>query len=144
MPENISELVLVVDDVAVCAQFYEDAIGLTRDSSWPGARSDTDWAWFWTGAVGDSARLALRNGPLMFEEHSPLPAGRRFGAVHFALEIKRGDLEGAVERLRSRGVEVLMGEDGAPVRLEWMGAVAVYCFDPAGNLVELWATESER
>lgn len=151
LARGLSELVLVVDDVPACADFYERVIGLTPDASsasTPSAVGDggvrawgAEWAWFWTGAVGASPRLALRNGTLLFEERSPLPAGARFGKVHFALEVARADLPGAIERLREHGVEVLLGEDGEPVPMEWMGAVSVYWYDPAGNLGEFWSRD---
>jgi catechol 2,3-dioxygenase-like lactoylglutathione lyase family enzyme len=139
---GLSELVLVVDDVPACADFYEHAVGLIPDGERSSARGDGDaWAWFWTGAPGASARLALREGALLFEERSPFPVGERFGRVHFALEVARADLPGAIERLRGHGVEALLGADGEPVRLEWMKAVSVYWYDPAGNLGEFWSPD---
>ncbi len=147
---GISELVLVVDDVPACADFYERVVGLipdTTSSSTPAPAGDgarawgEDWAWFWTGAVGSSSRLALRCGSLLFEDRSPLPRGKRFGRVHFAIEKPRGEMAGAIDRLREHGVEVLLGEDGAPVRQGWMGAESVYFYDPAGNLAEFWSPD---
>ena len=147
---GITELVLVVDDVPVCADFYERVVGLTPDETNGGTPSGVaegarawrdDWAWFWTGAVGSSVRLALTTGPLFFQEKSPLPEGERFGRVHFAIEKPREEMAGAIARLREHGVEVLMGEDGKPVRLEWMKAESVYFYDPAGNQAEFWSPD---
>ncbi|MCB9838551.1 MAG: VOC family protein [Phycisphaeraceae bacterium] len=142
MTIDISEIVLVVDDVPACADFYEYAIGMIPDGERTARGDGDEWAWFWTGAPGASARLALRKGSLLFEERSPFPPGERFGRVHFALEVDRADLPGAIGRLREHGVEVLMGEDGEPVRLEWMKAVSVYWYDPAGNLGEFWSRDA--
>lgn len=147
---GLSELVFVVDDVPECADFYERVIGLSPDETNgttpppvdDGARAwHNDWAWFWTGAPGASARLALTTGPLYFQERSPLPEGERFGRVHFAIEKPRAEMAAAIARLREHGVEVLMGEDGKPVRLEWMKAESVYWYDPAGNQGEFWSPD---
>src|SRR5271157_1363378 len=51
-------------------------------------------------------RLALHRGKLLFEEHSPLAPGRRFGHIHFAFSVRRAQLEEAVEKVRSAGVAV--------------------------------------
>ena len=72
-----SELVLVVKDVRSSARFYEEVVGLR-----PEKEADDEWAWFWAGAPGEAQRIALRKGPLLFEQHSPRPEGERWGAVH--------------------------------------------------------------
>jgi|GEM_PF-625083 len=147
---GVSELVLVVGDVPACADFYERVVGLTPDETNGGTPPSVDagsrawredWAWFWTGAVGSSVRLALTTGPLFFQEDSPYPAGERFGRVHFAIEKAREEMPGAIERLREHGIEVFMGADGKPVRLEWMNAESVYWYDPAGNQGEFWSPD---
>lgn len=133
---GLSEIVLIVGDVARSAAFYRDAIRLI-----PARPANDEWAWFWAGAEGDSCWLALHRGTLLFEEHSPLkllPMGERFrGATHFALGVDIGRLEECAGHLRRMGVEVF----GA-VEFDWMGprgARSIYCYDPDGNLVELWA-----
>ncbi len=133
---GLSEIVLVVKDVAQAAAFYRDAIRLI-----PARPQSDEWAWFWAGAEGQSCWLALHKGPLLFEEHSPLkdsPIGSRFnGATHFALRVDIGRLEECAEHLRGMGIAV-----HGPVEFDWMaprGARSIYCYDPDGNLVELWA-----
>ncbi|MCA9307146.1 MAG: VOC family protein [Phycisphaerales bacterium] len=133
---GLSEIVLIVDDVARGAAFYRDAIRLI--SARP---ANDEWAWFRAGVEGDSCWLALHKGALLFEEHSPrkdLPMGARFGgATHFALRVDIGRLDECAAHLRGMGVEV-----HGPVDFDWMGARgarSIYCFDPDGNLVELWA-----
>ncbi len=127
-PSGLSELVLIVADLARAAQFYRDVVGLTL------ARPITDeWAWFWSGEPESSAYLALHRGTLLFEEKSPLPAGQRFGRAHFAFRVARDELLARVARLRSAGVEVL-----GPVALPWMNADSIYFYDPDANLVEYW------
>jgi catechol-2,3-dioxygenase len=62
---GISELVLVVNDVRSSARFYEEVVGLM-----PEKEADDEWAWFWAGTPGEAQRIALRKGPLLFEQHS--------------------------------------------------------------------------
>lgn len=130
-PDGLAEIVLLVQDVRSAAAFYERIVGLV-----PETEVDDEWAWFWTGEPGSSARLALHRGSLLFEEHSPLPPGRRFGAIHLALRIGRARIEEAVSHLRRAGIEV-----HGPVRLEWMGADSWYFYDLDGNLLEYWSPD---
>jgi hypothetical protein len=62
---GISELVLVVKDVRSSARFYEEVGGLI-----PEKEVNEEWAWFWAGTPGEAQRIALRKGPLLFEQHS--------------------------------------------------------------------------
>jgi catechol 2,3-dioxygenase-like lactoylglutathione lyase family enzyme len=128
---GLAELVLVVDDVPAAARFYRDVVGLTPESE-----VSDDWAWFWAGEEGTPQRVALHRGPLLFEEKSPLPEGERFGRVHFAFEVARADLDAAVDRVRTAGVEL-----HGPVELEWMKALSYYFYDPDGNLLEFWSPD---
>jgi catechol-2,3-dioxygenase len=128
---GFAELVLVVDDVPGVAAFYRDVVGLSVMTE-----ADDSWAWFWTGEPDASARLALHRGSLLFEEHSPHPAGYRWGQVHFALDIPREHLDAALEQARAAGVELY-----GPQRFEWMGATSWFLYDPAGNLVEFWSPD---
>jgi catechol 2,3-dioxygenase-like lactoylglutathione lyase family enzyme len=129
---GLAELVLIVDDVPASARFYEKVVGLT-----PEHEASDEWAWFWAGKAGVPQRIALHRGPLLFEEHSPYPEGERFGCVHFAFEVARDELDAAVDRVRSAGVEV-----HGPTEFEWMNAKAYYFYDPVGNLLEFWSQES--
>lgn len=130
-PTGFAELVLVVRDVPLAAHFYREIVGL------PPATQPTDsWAWFWAGAAGTNQRLAVHKGPLQYEEHSPLPAGRRFGPIHFALEVPRDQLDAQVERLRAHGVALF-----GPRHFEWMRATSYYFYDPDANLVEFWSPD---
>ncbi len=131
MIRSLSEIVLVVSDVALAAAFYRDVIGLAP------ARPQTEaWAWFWVGAPEGRQRLAVHKGTLLFEEHSPHPPGERFGRVHFAFEVGREELAGYIAGLGAKGVRLY-----GPQRLEWMLAEAWYCYDPDGNLVEFWSPD---
>jgi catechol-2,3-dioxygenase len=132
--EGLSEIVLIVGDVPAAARFYREVVGLE-----PMTEADDEWAWFWTGRPRRSTRLALHRGPLLFEEHSPHPPGRRWGRVHYAFDVPRSRLDEALEHLRGRGI-VLHG----PQRFEWMGgAIAWYFYDPDGNLLELWSPDPQ-
>lgn len=136
---GLSEIVLVVKDVAPAAAFYRDVVGLL-----PARPESDEWAWFFAGAPGGAPFLAVHKGKLLFEEKSPLsverggqrPLGHAFGQVHFALEVARSEIDGEVARVRSKGVDVF-----GPVRLEWMSADSWYFYDPDGNLVEFWVRD---
>jgi len=129
---GISEIVLIVDDVARATRFYEHVVGLELD------QSSEEWSWFWAGEPGARQRLAVHRGSLMFEEHSSFPEGERFGRVHFAFEVDRDRLEEAVARVKSSGVDVY-----GPVELDWMSARSFYFYDPDGNLLEFWSPDPE-
>jgi catechol 2,3-dioxygenase-like lactoylglutathione lyase family enzyme len=131
---GLSELVLIVRDVPVAARFYRDVVGLI-----PETEPTADWAWFWLGQPGPDAfgrqqRLALHAGPLLFEEHSPNPPGRRWGQVHFALQVPRDRLPEAIRQVQAHGFQT-----HGPTQLGWMRAEAYYFYDPDGNLVEFWS-----
>jgi catechol 2,3-dioxygenase-like lactoylglutathione lyase family enzyme len=130
---GLSELVLIVEDVPRAARFYEEIVGLTVEH-----QTDDTWAWFWAGEVGRAQRVALHRGPLLFEEHSPLPESERFGRVHFAFEVARAELEEAAERVRRAGVEVY-----GPVEFDWISALSYYFYDPDGNLLEFWSPQAD-
>lgn len=132
--KGISEIVLIVRDVRAAARFYEEVVGLT-----PEQEADEEWAWFWAGKPGEAQRIALRKGPLLFEEHSPLPEGTRWGNLHYALEVPGAKLAEAVEHVRRKDVEV-----HGPVRFEWMGADSYYFYDLDGNLIEWWSRDSPQ
>jgi catechol 2,3-dioxygenase-like lactoylglutathione lyase family enzyme len=129
--KGLSEIVLIVEDVRKAARFYQEAVGLA-----PEMAADDHWAWFWAGAPGRAQRIALHKGSLLFEEHSPLPEGERWGQVHFALEVPREELEAAVAHLQEKGVEVY-----GPTHFEWMKAKSYYFYDPDGNLLEFWSPD---
>ena len=126
---GFSEIVLIVEDVPTVADFYEHVVGLELDH-----RSGDEWAWFYAGSDDRKQRLGLHRGSLMYEQHSPHPEGERFGHVHFALEVARAELDTAVDRVRSAGVQIY-----GPEQLEWMDAESYYFYDPGGNLLEFWS-----
>jgi catechol 2,3-dioxygenase-like lactoylglutathione lyase family enzyme len=128
---GMSELVLIVDDVARSAAFYEDVVGLE-----PVSRTGDEWAWFDVGEPGARQRIAVHKGTLLHEEHSPHPEGHRFGNVHFAFEVPRERLADAVAHVQEKGVAVY-----GPTELEWMNATSYYFYDPDGNLLEFWSPE---
>jgi catechol-2,3-dioxygenase len=129
--QGLSEIVLVVKDVREAARFYRDVVGLAVERE-----ADDNWAWFWAGMPGHEQRIALHKGPLLFEEHSPLPEGERWGRIHFALAVPREKLDTAVAHLFDEGVEVY-----GPVYFEWMEAKSYYFYDADGNLLEFWSPE---
>lgn len=128
---GFSEIVLIVKDVLASARFYREVVGLT-----PHTEADEHWAWFWAGAPGEPQRLALHKGTLLFEQHSPLPEGKRFGQVHYAFNVPYDKLEAAVAHVRAQGVEVY-----GPTHFDWMRADSYYFYDLEGNLLEFWSPE---
>ena len=131
MSRALAEIVLVVKDVCASARFYEDVVGLV-----PRTQADDEWAWFWAGEPGRAQSIGLHRGALLFEEHSPLPEGERFGPIHFAFDVARESLDDAVERVRVAGVAVY-----GPIDFEWMTARSYYFYDPDGNLLEFWSPD---
>lgn len=124
------ELVLTVRDAQAATAFYRDAVGLEPIGDFgPG------WGSFWVGDKAENRWLGLREGSLMFEEHSPLPEGRRFGPVHYAFKLPEAQKEAALERLRAHGVEVLGPEHWGPGRFE---GTSYYFYDLDANLLEFW------
>ena len=128
---GLAEIVLIVKDVKAAAHFYRDVVGLI-----PQYEADDQWAWFFAGEPGSLQSIALHKGSLLFEEHSPFPAGERWGRVHYAFTVPRNRFEEAVTHLRSQGVEVY-----GPVNLDWMNALSYYFYDPDGNLLEFWSPQ---
>ncbi len=131
--EGIAEIVLIVSDVQRSAAFYREVVGLE-----PRTDAGEEWAWFWAGTPGVPHSIGLHKGKLLFEEHSPLPEGQRFGKIHYAFTVRREKLQEAVEHVRSHGVEVY-----GPTHFEWMGAMSYYFYDPDGNLLEWWSPDPE-
>jgi catechol 2,3-dioxygenase len=131
---ELAEIVLIVEDVERSAHFYREVVGLAPENE-PG----NDWAWFWTGEPGRAQRIALHNGPLLFEERSPLPEGERWGNVHYAFNVPRDRLEEAAEHVRQNATEVY-----GPVYFDWMKALSYYFYDPDGNLLEFWSPDPAR
>jgi lactoylglutathione lyase len=130
---GFAELVLIVQDVPEAARFYKEVVGLEVEHE-----TSDEWAWFWAGKPGDPQRIALHRGSLLFEEHSPLPEGERFGRVHFAFEVGRDELEKAVRRVKEAGVDVY-----GPVDFDWMNARSYYFYDPDANLLEFWSPDPD-
>lgn len=131
--DGIAEVVLVVADVPASARFYREVVGLA-----PATEPNDEWAWFWTGAPERSARLAVHRGELLFEEHSPHPPGRRWGQVHFALNVPGARIEAALAAVTAAGLPTY-----GPHRFEWMRATGWYFYDPDGNLVEYWVVDEQ-
>ena len=130
-PLSVQHVNVNCSDLARSLRFYRDVVGLE-----PMTEADDEWAWFWTGKPRESSRLAVHRGTLLFEEHSPHPEGRRFGQVHFALQVRPDRLEPALQQVREHGLEVY-----GPQHFEWMNATGYYFYDPDGNLVEYWVEE---
>jgi catechol-2,3-dioxygenase len=128
---GLSEIVLIVKDVRASARFYGEVVGLT-----PETEADDEWAWFWAGPVGQSQRVALHKGSLLFEGQPSWPGGERWGQVHYAFHVPYAQLEEAAQHVRRQEVELY-----GPVYFDWMKATAYYFYDPDGNLLEFWSPD---
>ena len=127
---ELFELVLTVRDAEASGRFYAEVVGLE-----PIGDFGLGWASFWVGDKAGNRWLGLRQGTLLYEEHSPLPEGNRFGPVHFAFKLPESEMEKALERLRAHGVEVLGPERWGPGRFE---GTSYYFYDLDANMLEFW------
>ena len=119
-PQGISEIILVVADVARSVEFYRDVVGLLPDNL-----GNEKFAWFWAGPEGKSQRLGLTAGPLSFgAEHVK-------GPHHFAFGTERARIPGLKAALEANGLEV-----EGPVEFKFWNALSIYFSDPDDNRVE--------
>lgn len=120
-PANgISEIILVVPDVAATFAFYRDVVGLAVDDD-----SSGKFKWLWAGAPGRAQRIGITAGPLSFG------AAHCGGPQHFAFGVERGRIPELKSRLESHGLDV-----EGPVEFRFWNAESIYFSDPAGNRVE--------
>jgi catechol-2,3-dioxygenase len=114
---GLAELTLEVRDLPALEAFYSDVLGLRV------LKRDDDRVWL---AAGSHARLGLW-----------LPGEKEFGDeggrhVHYAFSAEPGTLDGLVERLEERSIDVR-----GPVEHPG-GDRSIYFEDPEGNVVEVW------
>jgi catechol 2,3-dioxygenase-like lactoylglutathione lyase family enzyme len=119
-PLGISEIILVVSDVATTFAFYRDVVGLAVDQD-----ASPDFKWLWAGPPGRSQRIGITSGPLSFG------AAHCGGPQHFAFGVERARIPSLKARLEARGVAV-----EGPVEFRFWNAASIYFSDPAGNRVE--------
>jgi catechol 2,3-dioxygenase-like lactoylglutathione lyase family enzyme len=115
---GVSELALMVDDLARAERFYVEMLGLPVVERW----EDATWV-----LAGERTRIGL-----WLPRVKPL-AGERGGAhVHFALHIDDADFDSLVGHLQRAGhkVHVENFSDGR--------GRAAYVTDPDGHVVEFW------
>src|SRR5205809_8088 len=72
-PQGISEVILVVKDVARSLAFYRDVVGLAVDNA-----KNPKFVWLWAGRPGAQQRIGITAGPLSFG------AAHVHGPQHFA------------------------------------------------------------
>jgi catechol-2,3-dioxygenase len=119
---GISELVLEVSDLEAARRFYRDELGFEETLYGEGAEGR-----YWY-LVGETARLGL------WTEQVGLAGGRGGAHVHFAFNLADEKIDGLLERLGERGLEV-----EGPVQLG--PGRAIYVTDPDGNVVEFWSQD---
>lgn len=119
-PEGISEIILVVEDVARSVAFYRDVVGLL-----PERIGSPTFAWFWAGPAGRSQRLGITKGPLSFG------AAHCGGPQHFAFGTSKSRIPELRAALTRAGLEV-----EGPVEFPAWDAHSIYFSDPDGNRIE--------
>jgi catechol 2,3-dioxygenase-like lactoylglutathione lyase family enzyme len=119
IPVNgVSELVLEVQDLEAAERFYAGVLGLPVVDRWP----DREAIWV---MAGERTRIGL------WRPQVGLAGGQGGAHVHYAMKIAEEDYDGALERIRSQGLEV------KEIAFEGAGR-SLYVDDPDGNVVELW------
>lgn len=119
-PHGISEVILVVKDVARSLAFYRDVVGLQVDNE-----GNPKFAWLWAGSPGVQQRIGITAGPLSFG------ASHIKGPQHFAFGTENARIDELKAALEREGVEV-----EGPVDFAFWGARSIYFSDPDGNRVE--------
>ncbi len=119
-PLGISEVILVVADVARSVAFYRDVVGLLPDNI-----GNEKFAWFWAGPEGTSQRIGITAGPLSYG------AAHVKGPQHFAFGTERSRIPALKVALEAQGLEV-----EGPVEFKFWDALSIYFSDPDGNRLE--------
>ncbi len=127
-PWGISEVILVVQDVARSLAFYRDVVGLRVDNEGNGT-----FAWLWAGSPGEQQRIGITAGPLSFG------AAHVKGPQHFAFGTENARIDELKSALERQGIEV-----EGPVEFRFWNARSIYFSDPDGNRVEFCGFSSEK
>ena len=122
---GLSELILIVKDVARSVAFYRDVVGLVPDNL-----AHPTFAWFWTGPAGRTQRLGLTTGPLSFG------AAHCGGPQHFAFGVESARLPELKAALEAKGIPV-----EGPVEFKFWNARSIYFSDPDGHRLEFCGFE---
>jgi catechol 2,3-dioxygenase-like lactoylglutathione lyase family enzyme len=117
---GISEVILVVADVARSVAFYRDVVGLLEDII-----ENRRFAWFWAGSPGSAQRIGITAGPLSFG------AAHVRGPQHFAFGTERSRIPELKAELEAQGLDV-----EGPVEFTFWNALSIYFSDPDGNRIE--------
>lgn len=118
--QGISEVILVVQDVARSLAFYRDVVGLQVDDA-----SHPTFAWLWAGRPRTQQRIGVTAGPLSFG------AAHVKGPQHFAFGTENARIDELKAALERQGLEV-----EGPVEFRFWNARSIYFSDPDGNRVE--------
>jgi catechol 2,3-dioxygenase-like lactoylglutathione lyase family enzyme len=122
---GLSELILRVADVPRSVAFYRDVVGLAVERE-----PSPEWAWLWSGRVGELPRLGLTSKSLSFG------AAHCGGPAHFAIAVPRVAIPAEKARIEALGVAV-----EGPVTFEFWRADSIYFSDPDDHRVELCGFE---
>lgn len=130
--DGLSEVALPVNDLKTSIDFYTEVVGLVLE-----LQSD-DGAFLWSGSAGQAQRLILATRQKLARGNAAGEVGRdvQWHHVHYAFQVPRKKLEGAIEHLRCSGIAV-----SGPVRFDLMRATSFFFRDPDGHLVEFWSPD---
>jgi catechol 2,3-dioxygenase-like lactoylglutathione lyase family enzyme len=130
--DGLSEVALPVNDLRASIDFYTNVVGLVLELE------SEDGAFLWSGAAGQAQRLILATRKRLARGNAAGEVGRdvEWHHVHYAFQVPRKNLEGAIDHLRSRGVAV-----SGPARFDLMRATSFFFRDPDGHLVEFWSPD---
>ena len=124
VPVNgVCELVLEQNDLAAAESFYVEGLGFPVVERWH-RNGEAVWV-----MAGDRTRIGLWRPQL------GLGGGRGGVHVHYAMGLSPEAYDAVVERLRSRGHEVL---DHDHSKYGHGRGRAAYVTDPGGHVVEFW------
>ena len=121
-PLGVLETSLYADDLHRAEAFYSTVLDLELDS-----KEDGRHLFFRCG----HAMLLIFNPKVTAHQTGPVPPHGATGPGHVAFSVDASDLEGWIEQIERRGVEV-------EARIDWPGGGrSIYFRDPAGNSLEL-------
>jgi catechol 2,3-dioxygenase-like lactoylglutathione lyase family enzyme len=122
IPLGVLETVLYVDDLHRAEVFYSTVLDVELDS-----KADGRHLFFKCG----QAMLLIFNPDVTSVKTGPVPPHGATGPGHVAFSVHATDLDGWIEQIESRGVEV-------EACIDWpAGGRSIYFRDPAGNSLEL-------
>lgn len=118
--EGIDHIAIMVRDVKVSAQWYQDVLGLQR-------LHEATWADY--PAVVGTGTTSIALFPVAGDDPKPRPDRNTLAMRHFALRVTRANLDAAKKDLAQRSIPFTEAHHQI--------AESVYFLDPDGHEIEL-------